>query len=978
MIAFASLILGLVVGVVPIQFVVQEPVSRVEVTLDGAPVGKLTHKPWSIQLDLGKELAPHEVVARAFAADGRLVGEVRQSLNLPRPLAEARIVLGADNGKEPPSAQVLSGSVEGAPTAIRATFDGKSVTADPSGRIALPTYDRSTSHILAAKVEFSGGLSAEVVTVVGGGAAAESGNALTLIPLRRKGKGRLPPLDRLQGWFARKGQPVKVLAVDHERPPAEVILVRDLDATQARSLLGMQRNRPTGVLPGGFPADAPRSEATLETGDRVRIAWPVPRRTEGSTGPSELFEQSGEFTGEDASFRSLLTRGRLTNGATLEYRTAEAVAVAGMRALSERSRRAVVLVVNSQPDASAFDPNTVRRYLDRIHVPLFVWSLDPSASSKEWGVAEDISTQSRLEKAVKRLRGELDRQEVVWVAGSTLPQEIRLTSSADGFEILGGEVATAEIPPQMQADAKANAEAEAKTEANARAAEAAQPPKAESRTTRQSSLVQESAEVHVMNLDVFAADSKGRFVPGLASSDFLVYVDGRPHKVDYFSVVDPPVRTDAGTPSESASASPSSPRRLLIYLELAHISPADRERMVSALRGFIDRMVPGDSARIVVWDGRSREITGWSGDKPALLAGLVQAKAIRSGDRLLAEQRAMRSVDGADGGLMGDLPEEGVDAIGRNRAAAHLDEERAQVIAMLRDLDNQIATLSVIDGKRSILFVSGGLEVREGSRLSIYASPVGGSQPGLDTRMAVADLAPILRHANSSRVTFFPFDVRGVSENARFENQESLRRLAEETGGLAILNSNDMGVGLARVDDASSRYYSIGVTLSADAARGYRDVRVETTRPGLSVRSRKGFASLTPTEEAADVVRAALLTRVEEKGIRVSVQPGAAASAGKLWTVPVKVSVPAEDLVFLPKQGGSSGSAEVFLAAMDESGRMSDVTRREVTVRPEDCPAARCSFSFPLETRKGKTRLAVTVRDVSGKRGTAIVELSVP
>jgi hypothetical protein len=92
----------------------------------------------------------------------------------------------------------------------------------------------------------------------------------------------------------------------------------------------------------------------------------------------------------------------------------------------------------------------------------------------------------------------------------------------------------------------------------------------------------------------------------------------------------------------------------------------------------------------------------------------------------------------------------------------------------------------------------------------------------------------------------------------------------------------------------------------------------------------------------------------------------------------VKIVVPADDLVFLPKQGGSSASAEVFIAAMDASGRMSDVSRRQVTLRPEDCPAARCVFSFPLETRKGNTRVAVTVRDVSGKRGTALVELSIP
>lgn len=48
MIAFASLFLGLIVGVVPVTVVVVEAVAAVEFELDGESVGRLERKPWTL------------------------------------------------------------------------------------------------------------------------------------------------------------------------------------------------------------------------------------------------------------------------------------------------------------------------------------------------------------------------------------------------------------------------------------------------------------------------------------------------------------------------------------------------------------------------------------------------------------------------------------------------------------------------------------------------------------------------------------------------------------------------------------------------------------------------------------------------------------------------------------------------------------------------------------------------------------------
>jgi hypothetical protein len=82
---------------------------------------------------------------------------------------------------------------------------------------------------------------------------------------------------------------------------------------------------------------------------------------------------------------------------------------------------------------------TVRHYLEAIHVPLFVWSLEnprrnPGVAS--WGDVEVISSIPRLSKAVAELRTELASQRIVWLEGRHLPQSIALTPEAKGIEML--------------------------------------------------------------------------------------------------------------------------------------------------------------------------------------------------------------------------------------------------------------------------------------------------------------------------------------------------------------------------------------------------------------------------------------------------------------------------------------------------------------------------------------------------------------
>ena len=99
-----------------------------------------------------------------------------------------------------------------------------------------------------------------------------------------------------------------------------------------------------------------------------------------------------------------------------------------------------MLVLGRQiEDASQYSPAAVRAYLEKVRVPLFVWSLENRTADRvaaAWGSAEDISSYAKLKKAYEKLRRELDSQQLVWVAGRHLPQQVALSGSVEGIELV--------------------------------------------------------------------------------------------------------------------------------------------------------------------------------------------------------------------------------------------------------------------------------------------------------------------------------------------------------------------------------------------------------------------------------------------------------------------------------------------------------------------------------------------------------------
>jgi VWFA-related protein len=120
----------------------------------------------------------------------------------------------------------------------------------------------------------------------------------------------------------------------------------------------------------------------------------------------------------------------------------------------------------------------------------------------------------------------------------------------------------------------------------------------------------------------------------------------------------------------------------------------------------------------------------------------------------------------------------------------------------------------------------------------------------------VRELAELTRAANRANATMYTIDPRGLIAGQDLDDevptqewnayvrdtQDSLRVLAEETGGIAVVNQNDFDKALKRIDNETSDYYVLGYYSSnPDPLKRRRRIEVRTTRAGMRVIGRTEY-----------------------------------------------------------------------------------------------------------------------------------------
>jgi VWFA-related protein len=223
-------------------------------------------------------------------------------------------------------------------------------------------------------------------------------------------------------------------------------------------------------------------------------------------------------------------------------------------------------------------------------------------------------------------------------------------------------------------------------------------------------------------------------------------------------------------------------------------------------------------------------------------------------------------------------------------------------------------------------------------------------------------------------------------------SQEVLRFMAEETGGLAIQNTNDLSGGLGRVLNDLSGYYLIGY----EATPGNYDwenapVHVSVTRKGLSIRSRQGSfgpAMKNANEKPAisDPLVAATLSPFSASALPVRLNAWFAHSGKTGYLLRSDVFLEGGDLPLTKGEDGQyTANLEIGEVIVGNNGVLPATARRHLTLTLTDDQyrqvlSSGLLYTLPLTLKDpGVYQMRAAVRDVrTGAVGSATQVMVVP
>jgi hypothetical protein len=436
MVTFVSLFLWLVTGVQTVEVAVGPEVARVEIVLDGKQVGEMEGDPWLTRCNFGNLLEPHELVAIAYSADDVELGRATQIVNLPRPEAEAKIVMESSPEGKPAAFRVITESSDRKkPLGTVAVFDGRVLSPESEDRYLVPDHDPDGFHLISVEVSYPNGTTARADVGFGGAYGRNIATELTAVPIR-VGTDPPKPAD-LEGRITVRGRPLQVATV--EQSGAAIYVVRDADVFPTFRAAGRYiarrfeaiRNYQDPIFEFDLDPEVGRVRLVGTNPDRERDLWLFPVSSPVSLKRWSLPWAATTLVEEEAT--------------SVNQRIADAMAVAGVRAAGRGSPRAVVLALSADPkDDSRYSPRSVRHYLGQLGVPIYVW-VTPDVTSEgadevantDWGPAVPTATARSMTRASKRLLRDLDQQWVIWVEGLHLINHIELDGSDLGIELVG-------------------------------------------------------------------------------------------------------------------------------------------------------------------------------------------------------------------------------------------------------------------------------------------------------------------------------------------------------------------------------------------------------------------------------------------------------------------------------------------------------------------------------------------------------------
>jgi hypothetical protein len=210
-----------------------------------------------------------------------------------------------------------------------------------------------------------------------------------------------------------------------------------------------------------------------------------------------------------------------------------------------------------------------------------------------------------------------------------------------------------------------------------------------------------------------------------------------------------------------------------------------------------------------------------------------------------------------------------------------------------------------------------------------------------------------------------------VSHATMSNTTESMQLMAQMTGGLASVNTNNFSDAFRRIQSDLDSYYSIGYRAGTERVdrQRYLSVRMKN-RKDLRVRSRQTFVEKSMHAEMSDRVVANLLYRVKENDLGILARAGRPFPVeGGLFQVATDIQIPMQSLTLLPQgEADYVGGFDVYVVVGNKDNDMSDVAQKQHQVRVPKAQMDKLegkfyTYTLELLIERGLNRISIGVVD---------------
>jgi VWFA-related protein len=379
--------------------------------------------------------------------------------------------------------------------------------------------------------------------------------------------------------------------------------------------------------------------------------------------------------------------------------------------------------------------------------------------------------------------------------------------------------------------------------------------------------------INTVRVDVIVTDRQGNPVTDLKLEDFEIAEDGKPQKAETFRLVKIDTVTQPSYTSrairtrndEETAAANENSRIFTIFLDDYHVRKETSMSVKKPVVEFIaNQLAPGDLLGVMY------PLT----PVDAVVVNRNHQGVINTVEKFMGRKYDYEPINEVERGYVYKLPPQAIEMLRRQVS-----------LSAIRGICTKLGSLR--EGRKSLILVSEGYtsllppQLRSNLPGAIAAPGDLTRDPfaaennlnedrarfSADTDMMM-ELRDVFDACNRNNTSIYAVDPRGlsagefdVSTNISMRTSQeylsssmnTLRELADNTDGRAIVNRNDLGKAMQQIVRDQSAYYLVGYTSTQAPQDGkFHEIRVRVKRPGVQVRARKGYWAYT----AEDIKRA--------------------------------------------------------------------------------------------------------------------------